>query len=347
MASQFKSMIDGLRASQGVVTFSSSGRILECNDYYAATLGANTQDLIGRNHSDFVYASDKLLPHVVTHWENLRKGIPQMGEFRRRCINGSEAWIVANYVPIPSLDGTIENIIKFSLDVTEQHRSNTLLRNMLPPSIAQQLKDNVLVGKHSEHIAESFEEASILFADIVGFTAMSEKMSAVEVVSYLNKIFSQFDQMLEDLGGIEKIKTIGDAYMVAVGIPIARKDHAEIVCTFALKMLELLTQFNETLGPNDPKFGLRIGINCGTVVAGVIGTSKFVYDVWGGSCNLASRMESTGQKDRIQISSNIYTHIKDLPQFRCVYRGKVHCKGIGKVETWFVEDSSRPSVLEQ
>ncbi len=186
-------------------------------------------------------------------------------------------------------------------------------------------------------------------------------MNALQVVTFLNRIFTAFDRILEELG-IEKIKTIGDAYMAVSGAPVARADHVDVMLTFALKMLCELDKFNAEQGPDEPQFGLRVGVNCGTIVAGVVGTSKFLYDVWGGTfivvslscrtvlltipfsgaCNLASRMESTGVDRRVQVSSHVYEKAKGNPAFRFVERGEVFCKGIGNVRTYFVEDSSTP-----
>jgi adenylate cyclase len=183
----------------------------------------------------------------------------------------------------------------------------------------------------------------------------------MEVVTLLNKIFTAFDELLIELQ-IEKIKTIGDAYMAVSGAPIPRGDHVDVMCLFALRMLDALNEFNAQQKENEPNFGLRIGINCGSLVAGVVGTKKYLYDVWGSSCNLASRMESTGVDRRIQVSHFVYEAAKGNPKFRFVERGKrkmtfssflfericegeVFCKGIGNVKTYFLESSaSEPHV---
>ena len=136
------------------------------------------------------------------------------------------------------------------------------------------------------------------------------------VVSYLNRIFSAWDEIVEEMG-IEKIKTIGDAYMVVSGIPDKRKDHVEVTIRFALRMLQALEEFNRiNEAKKEPVFGLRVGLNCGTIVAGCIGTKKLFFDVWGAAANLASRMESTGKSGRIQVSDSVFEACKHVKDFR-------------------------------
>ncbi|MCZ0901039.1 adenylate/guanylate cyclase domain-containing protein, partial [Microcoleus sp. HI-ES] len=160
-------------------------------------------------------------------------------------------------------------------------------------------------------IADKFEKATILFADLVNFTQISTTMSATKLVYLLNEIFSAFDGLSEK-HGLEKIKTIGDAYMVAAGIPIERPDHAEAIAEMGLDMLAAIKELNVKL---DAKFDLRIGINSGPVVAGVIGTKKFIYDWWGNAVNTASRMESHGITGRIQVSHYTYELLQDKYEF--------------------------------
>ena len=210
--------------------------------------------------------------------------------------------------------------------VLEQARSEKLLLNILPKSIANRLKDNDM------RIADSHEAVTILFADIVGFTKMTAAMPPAELVGILSELFSRFDH-LADQYGLEKIKTIGDGYMVVSGAPIGRDDHACIIAELALKMQQELTEFNAQTGKT---LQLRIGISSGPVVAGVIGTSKFAYDIWGDAVNMASRMEQTGLPDTIQVSEFTYNLLKN--KCRLESRGLVQVKGKGEVNTYLLKD---------
>jgi class 3 adenylate cyclase len=208
----------------------------------------------------------------------------------------------------------------------EQQKANDLLLNILPQTIAQQLKDG------SEHIADGFTEVTILFADIVGFTQLSENYSPKNLVSLLNEIFSAFDALSEHYQ-LEKIKTIGDAYMVATGLPEPRADHAAAIADMALAMKRELTRINQKNGIH---IALRIGINSGPVVAGVIGTKKFIYDLWGDAVNTASRMESHGMPESIQVTEETYQLLKDDYLFEA--RGSINIKGKGAMNTYFLLD---------
>lgn len=206
----------------------------------------------------------------------------------------------------------------------EFDKSENLLKNILPLSIIKKLREN------PDTIAERFEDCTILFSDIVGFTQMSRNMSAVDVVSLLNEVFSRFDDLAEKYN-LEKIKTIGDAYMIVGGLPVPDEKHAERVATFALEMLEVIREYREK---NKIDLELRIGINSGSAVAGVIGKKKFIYDLWGDSVNTASRMESHGLPGQIQVSESTYFQIKDLFQFED--RGKMELKGLGMVQSYLL-----------
>jgi adenylate cyclase len=205
-----------------------------------------------------------------------------------------------------------------------QARAESLLLNILPGSIVERLK-------HSpQTIADQFPAASVLFADVVDFTPRSTGLTAAEVVGLLDRLFGHFDA-LADAYGLEKIKTIGDAYMVASGVPLPRPDHARALALLALDMVAA-TRSDGAVGDLD--LALRIGINSGPVVAGVIGRKRFLYDLWGDAVNTASRMESHGTADRIQVARATYELIKD--EFVCEYRGTVDVKGKGEVETWYL-----------
>ncbi|WP_156826445.1 adenylate/guanylate cyclase domain-containing protein [Marinobacterium rhizophilum] len=206
----------------------------------------------------------------------------------------------------------------------EQKKSEQLLLNILPGPIAERLKEG------EDTIADSFAEVTILFADIVNFTPMSSNLPAVELVSLLNEIFSEFDR-LSELHGLEKIKTIGDAYMVGAGLPIERKDHARVIAEMALDMLEAINSFNQR---HQSDLHMRIGINSGPVVAGVIGTHKFIYDIWGDAVNIAARMESQGVEGCIQVTENTWKHLRNDYLFDD--RGLISIKGKGKMHTYML-----------
>ena len=205
-----------------------------------------------------------------------------------------------------------------------QEKSETLLLNILPREIAAILKNE------QRTIAEQYDGASILFADMVNFTSISKEISALEIVNLLNEIFSNFDSLV-DKYGLEKIKTIGDCYMVAAGVPNQRQDHASAILNLALDMIEYIQ--HQTFFVHYP-IAFRIGINSGPVLAGVIGRKKFIYDLWGDAVNTASRMESHGQPGTIQITRATYELVKD--QFICEPRGTINLKGKGEMEVWFV-----------
>jgi guanylate cyclase len=204
-----------------------------------------------------------------------------------------------------------------------QERSETLLRNILPKEISEALKAN------QQPIAAHYEEASILFADVVEFTPMAATMTPMRLVDLLNEVFQCFDDLVEKYD-LEKIKTIGDCYMVAAGVPRACPDHAAVIVNLALDMRAAIT--GRKFG--DRELAFRIGINSGPVVAGVIGRKKFIYDLWGDAVNIASRMESQGQSQCIQITGNTFRLIKD--DFICEAKGTVKVKGGDELEVWHV-----------
>lgn len=208
--------------------------------------------------------------------------------------------------------------------LVEQEKSENLLLNILPKSIAEKLK----VG-HS-HIADGFAEVTILFADIVNFTQLSEQISPKELLILLNEIFTGFDCLTEK-HDLEKIKTIGDAYMVVGGIPELRSDHAAAIAEMALDMQQEVAKFNAKHNTN---LSIRIGINTGPVVAGVIGTKKFIYDLWGDAVNTASRMESHGLAGYIQVTEETYKCLPDKYLFE--ERGVIQVKGKGEMTTYFL-----------
>jgi adenylate cyclase len=206
----------------------------------------------------------------------------------------------------------------------EQAKAENLLLNVLPQSIAERLK------VETRTIADQFSSASILFADVVDFTPLAERLPAGEVVALLDDLFSHFDALAER-HGLEKIKTIGDCYMVAAGVPSPRSDHAQALARMALDMQAAMRSVDEVghLG-----LALRVGINSGPVVAGVIGRKRFLYDLWGDAVNTASRMESYGTSGRIQITRATKELLGD--EFVCEPRGTIPVKGKGEIEAWYL-----------
>lgn len=206
----------------------------------------------------------------------------------------------------------------------EQRKSEQLLLNILPESIAQRLK------KHEARIADSYDSVTILFADLVDFTRLSTGMRPAELVEMLNQVFSRFDRLTEKFK-LEKIKTIGDAYMVVGGAPVARPDHAAAMADMALEMQVALAEFSAV---SSVALAMRIGINSGPVVAGVIGSIKFSYDLWGDTVNLASRMEHYGLPNQIQVSEHTYQLLRDQYQFE--RREPIVLKGLGEVTPYIL-----------
>jgi adenylate cyclase len=208
----------------------------------------------------------------------------------------------------------------------EFQRSEALLANILPPRIAARLK-----GQAGTEIADRYAEASILFADMAGFTARAGDTEPADLVRFLNGVFTRLDALVER-HGLEKIKTTGDAYMVVSGVPEPRPDHAEALADLALAMRDALAGLVDPKGRAVP---VRIGLASGPVVAGVVGTRKFFYDVWGDAVNTAARMEQTGEPGKIQVAPETYERLKD--HFELKKRGVVEVRGKGEMRTWFLE----------
>jgi len=214
----------------------------------------------------------------------------------------------------------------------EQEKAERLLLNVLPSPIALRLKNG------EESIADSFAEATVLFADLVGFTTFSLNISAADLVKRLNEIFCSFDRLAEE-HGLEKIKTIGDAYMAVSGLPTPREDHAQAAAAMALAMQEELQRFNVRSGAS---LQMRIGLNSGPVIAGVIGARKFIYDLWGDTVNTASRMESHGRPGSVQVSQATFEKLKNY--FDLESRGFIDLKGRGQVAAYWL---LRPSTATE
>ncbi|PZV16585.1 MAG: diguanylate cyclase [Leptolyngbya sp.] len=249
--------------------------------------------------------------------------------------DGSIIWISENMHAVRDDDGALLHYEGSVRDITDRKstedelrrqrlNSERLLLNVLPQAIAERLKRGQKV------IADSFTEATVLFADLVGFTELSTTISPTELVELLNSVFSKFDQ-LADHHRLEKIKTIGDAYMAVAGLPLPRADHVRAIADIAIDMQHEITKINV---PDGRSLSLRIGIHTGPVVAGVIGIRRFTYDLWGDTVNVASRMESQGEPERIQVTEAVYNRLKNGYNFE--QRGLVTIKGKGDMTTYWL-----------
>lgn len=264
-------------------------------------------------------------------------------EFRIIRPSGEIRWIHDKAFPIKNEAGEIYRVVGVAQDITEnkklieslkeeQEKTEYLLENILPKSIIEELKHAKLISLNAPAaIAQKIEHATVLFTDIVGFTNFSKSLAAEIVVNQLNKMFRLFDDLVEKYK-VEKIKTIGDSYMLAGGVPDFQEDHAERVANVALEMLQKLNQFNQEENMN---FQIRVGIHSGPLVAGVIGTKKYIYDIWGDTVNTASRMESTGLPGKIQVSETTYDLLKN--QYKFEERGLIEVKGKGQIKTFILE----------
>ncbi len=218
----------------------------------------------------------------------------------------------------------------------EYHRSEALLGNMLPASIAARLKDPA-----RNIIADKYDDASVLFADIAGFTERASTTAPADLVQFLNRLYNDFDALV-DKYGLEKIKVSGDCYMVVSGVPWPRRDHVEALADLALDMADAVAGLQDPHGRPVP---LRIGLASGPVVAGVVGSRRFFYDVWGDAVNVASRMESTDTAGRIQVPQAVYERLK--PNFVLQERGSVDVKGKGVMRTWYLVGRRSPAPVAE
>ena len=222
-----------------------------------------------------------------------------------------------------AFNGMVEDLRQKNVVIENKNRENEeLLLNVLPAPIANRLRGG------EEGIADGFAEVTVAFADLVGFTELTSDMPPHDVVTLLNGLFTRFDVAANDLG-IEKIKTVGDAYMAVCGLPEPVANHAERMVRMAIRMVDIT---REHAMEHNISMKLRVGVNSGPVVAGVIGKSKYIYDLWGDTVNLASRMESGGIPDSVQVTRPVYEQLKD--QFVFEPRGTIEVKGKGKVEAW-------------
>lgn len=322
---------------EGIFKITPSGRFLTANTTLATLYGYASAEEVCDN---LVNLNRQLYVQPNRHDELVRilEKYGSVSDFESQVYrkNGTKIWIEEkaravrdNHGNFIYYEGTVEDItVRKAWQEAlhyEQEQAERLLLNILPKVIAQRLK------QLESTIADNFEEVTVLFADIVGFTELSARFPPAQVVELLNRIFSAFDE-LSDYYGLEKIKTIGDAYMVVGGLPTPRPDHAEATANMALDMQQVITKFNNQ---NNQTLSIRIGINTGPVVAGVIGIKKFSYDLWGDTVNIASRMESQGLPDKIQVTEFTYKKLQDNYLFE--ERGTIQVKGKGKMTTYFLK----------
>lgn len=236
--------------------------------------------------------------------------------------------VPSNFLFVQIFTGVLVMILTRNLN-QERRKSDRLLLNILPVSIAEELKKNDRV------VPLDYDSASVLFTDFVGFTRLAENLTPQGLIEELDKCFSYFDQIAKR-HNLEKIKTIGDAYMAVGGIPKPNRTHAVDCVLAALEIQRMMTKMMaQNIAANRPSWQLRVGINTGDIVAGVIGREKFAYDVWGDTVNIASRMESSGEANEVNISRATYEQVKDF--FICEYRGKIRAKNKGEIEMYFVK----------
>ncbi len=281
----------------------------------------NLQDLVTvsiQNLAPFEYAYRLPHKHGEVEWVRI------FARPYNDVINQNIIWdgVVMDITQQKKMEIVYENLL--DLLQNEYAQSEQLLLSLFPHQISESLKHN------RQPIAQSFDAVSVLFADIVGFTEIASQLSPTETVELLNRIFSSFDRLAEN-HHLEKIKTIGDAYMVVAGVPDTRTDHAKAIAEMALDLQTEITKFTDSC--NQP-MSLRIGINTGAIVAGVIGSNKFAYDIWGDTVNIASRMESQGESGKIQISEATYNLLKD--QYIFSSRGNIAIKGKGEMTTYWL-----------
>ncbi|MGB3614032.1 MAG: adenylate/guanylate cyclase domain-containing protein [Elainellaceae cyanobacterium] len=324
-------------ASEGIFQSTAAGRFITANPALAEIYGYDSPSELIENTTDIsnqLYVRPKRRLELIAYLNQYGKILDAVSEVYRK--DKARIWVSENIREVKDNSGNFQYYEGTVQDVTERiqfenilkqerQRSERLLLNVLPSSVAQRLK------RKPDAIADSLDSVSVLFADIVNFTPFAAQTDPKAVVTVLNDIFSAFDALVEHYG-LEKIKTVGDAYMVASGVSSPMPNHLEAIATLALDMQKAMAQF---LRPDGQPFRLRIGFHAGPVVAGVIGKKTFAFDLWGHTVNLASRMEETSLPGRIQVSGDIYDRLH--PKFRFEKRGALYVQGIGSLETYFLD----------
>lgn len=320
-------------ASDLILSFDTRGKFLYANRACQQALGFSWEELAQRSMFDLLPVGQRI--EFAKNFRRVLQG-ERVEQMRTTLVTAANRPIaLEGSISSKQREGEAIAIQAMFRDITQrlateaalrdqQQRAERLLLNILPAKIAAKLKLN------DRTIAEKFDLATVLFADIVGFTGIAGELSALELVNLLNDIFSQFDRLTE-LHQLEKIKTIGDAYMLVSGIPEQHPNSMAAVADFALDVQEAIAQFNRD---RDFNLSIRVGIHAGPVVAGVIGLKKFIYDLWGDTVNIASRMESHGMPGRIQVTQAVRDSLRSHYKFE--YRGKIPIKGKGKMDTYWL-----------
>lgn len=331
---KYRSIVEN--ATEGIFQATPEGRYITANPALARILGYSSPEVLMNEITNIgkqLYVEPMRRDDLVA----LMNREDTLSDFESQVHrkDGSVIWISENIRTVRDATGKLLYYEGSVTDITERKQSEVALRlarkraellllNILPQPIAERLK------RGQRTLAESFEDVTVLFADLVDFTKFSAQTSPTELVELLNVIFSKFDRLAEQ-HGIEKIKTIGDAYMVVAGLPTSRPDTAGAIAQMALDMQDSIAQLNIELGKS---FRLRIGIHSGPVVAGVIGIRKFSYDLWGDTVNIASRMESQGLPGSIQVSATTYERLRDRYLFE--ERTPIQVKGKGEMITYLL-----------
>ena len=329
-----------------IVITNLNGDVEFANPAFTRITGYSLEEAIGQN-TRLLSSGKHPASFYQELWETITKGETWQGEMINRKKDGSLYWEAATISPVYNEDGEITHYLAVKEDISkrkaiqkalteEQQKSDALLKNMLPEKIANEIKETGSVNP------VLFKNASILFTDFKNFTSTAEQLAPQELVDMINIYFTAFDDII-DKYNLEKLKTIGDSYMCAGGLPTPCDTHANDITQAAFDILAFVQSEKEKRQSQGLRsWDIRIGISSGPVIAGVVGQKKYTYDVWGDTVVMASRMEASGKIDKINISQSTYELIKE--DFDCQYRGKVAAKHKGEVKMYFV-NGAKPGKL--
>ncbi len=326
------------QSGSAIIITDLEGNIEFVNPAFSRVTGYTFEEAIGQN-TRILKSGEHPAEFYRELWGTIERGAVWQGELVNRKKDGQLYWEAATISPVKDEAGRTTHYLAIKEDVTarkkieaeleqEQLKSDALLRNILPAGIVAEIKEQGRV----EPVL--FDCASIMFTDFANFTATAEQLGPQELVNSLDRYFTAFDRVIEKYG-LEKLKTIGDGYMCAGGLPLPNSTHAVDIVNAALEILDFTRrEKEERQRAGQPYWEIRIGISSGPVIAGIVGRQKYAYDVWGDTVVVASRMESSGEVGRVNISRSTYDLVRE--QFECEYRGKVHAKHKGQIEMYFV-----------